>query len=242
VRIRGLSRRYWVLAGICFIAAMICFMPLRFALAGISPQSELSASAASGTIWSGRIHDVRLGKLSIGTVDVGLRPLELFVTDFSFWFEQDANSRTPPLSGIISKGLGGISIDQFNGAVFITELLPAVPGGTIAFENVTIDMSDDRCRSASGIARLTIDGQIFALIGVNNGLIAQLRCDKGELILPFQGASGMERLTIRMSADGRYRASLLLQQPSEQLTPILAQSGFAAVGSGYSLSGKGRFW
>ena len=32
------------------------------------------------------------------------------------------------------------------------------------------------------------------------------RCDGGALLLPLQGASGMERLDLRLFADGRWQA------------------------------------
>jgi hypothetical protein len=62
------------------------------------------------------------------------------------------------------------------------------------------------------------------------------------MLLPLTSGSGMERLELRVSADGRYRASLQLQQPAAEAAPLLSMAGFASIAGGFRKTGKGRFW
>ena len=52
----------------------------------------------------------------------------------------------------------------------------------------------------------------------------------------------MERVELRIAADGRYRATVQLQQPSAEIAPLLTLAGFAPIAGGFRKSGKGRFW
>lgn len=239
----SLSRRAWIGAGLVFVAALIALMPMRFVLASsISGTSTVAASGATGTIWGGRIFDLRAGSLSIGTIDAGLRPLSLFTADYSFWFEQPSTAGVPGLRGRITKDLGGLSFEQVDGAVVLGELLPGIPLVKVEFEGVSADFADGECRSANGTVRVKPESEIFALLGIVDGLIGRARCDRGDLLLPMASGSGMERLDLRTSADGTYAAQLGLQQPSAEAAPILAQVGFVPIAGGYRISAKGKFW
>ncbi len=237
------SRRFWIAAAVLFAIAAFAFMPLRWVVGAALPeQSTLAASGADGTIWSGRIYDVQLGKIGIGTLDAGFQPLGLFLGRAGFWFEQPSTAGLPGLRGSVSKGLGAISANEWNGGVPVAEILSGFPTAKFEFENVSVSYSAGKCRSASGSIRLKPEGPLFAALGVDAGLMGRVRCDAGDLLLPLASASAMERVELRVSADGRYRATVQLQQPSAEIAPMLSLAGFAPFAGGYRKSGKGRFW
>ncbi|MFM2021546.1 MAG: type secretion system protein [Pseudomonadota bacterium] len=238
-----LSRRAWIAAGSLFILALLALMPMRFLLSiSIPNSSTIAASGASGSIWAGRIFDMRAGSVAIGTIEAGLRPLGLLTADYSLWFSQPAAAGTEGLRGRIAKSFGGVAVEQLNGPIVIGGLLPGMSAVRLEFEDLSVDLSDGRCRTASGSIRSRPDSEIFAILGLGDGLIGRARCDKGDLLLPMTSGSGMERLELRISGTGSYSVKLLLQQPSAELVPLLDQAGLTPVASGYRLSAKGKFW
>ncbi|QHL90855.1 type II secretion system protein GspN [Sphingomonas changnyeongensis] len=70
-----MSRRIVLVAGLGFVVALIALMPLRVVL-GLMPP-VLAARAATGSLWSGRLVDARIGPLMLGDVQAGLDPLAL---------------------------------------------------------------------------------------------------------------------------------------------------------------------
>jgi general secretion pathway protein N len=238
-----LSRRTWIAASLVFTLALIALMPMRFLLSTTIPNSSaIAASGASGSIWAGRIFDMRAGSVSIGTIDAGLRPFALLTGDYSFGFSQSNATGAPLLRGRITKSLGGVSVEQLNGPILLGELLPGMSAVRLEFEDLSVDLSDGRCRTASGSVRSRPDSEIFAILGIGDGLIGRARCDKGDLLLPMASGSGMERLELRVSSGGTYNAKLVLQQPAAELVPLLNQAGLTPVAGAYRLSAKGKFW
>jgi general secretion pathway protein N len=238
-----LSRRFYYVAAILFAVAATAFMPLRWIVgAAIPEKSMVAASGADGTIWSGRVYDVQLGKLGIGTLDAGIQPLGVFLGRVGFWFEQPATAGLPGFRGTVSKGFGGVTADGWNGSVPVAEILPGFPAAQLEFDNVSVSYSAGKCRTASGSVRIKPEGPLFAALGVDAGLIGRVRCEASDLLLPLASASAMERVELRISADGRYRATVQLQQPSAEIAPMLSLAGFAPIAGGYRKSGNGRFW
>lgn len=237
------SRRFWHVAALLFAFAAFTFMPLRWVVGVALPEkSTLAASGADGTIWSGRIYDVQLGKVGMGTLDAGFQPLGLFLGRVGFWFEQPSTAGLPGLRGSVSKGLGGVAAQGLNGPVPVAEILPGFPTAQLEFDNVSASYSAGKCRSASGSVRLKPEGPLFAALGVDAGLMGRVRCEAGDLLLPLASASAMERVDLRIAADGRYRATVQFQQPSAEIMPLLTLAGFAPIAGGFRKSGKGRFW
>jgi general secretion pathway protein N len=238
-----LSRKAWLAIGALLLISLIGFMPMRCAVGAVSdPASNFSASGADGTIWSGRVHEVRIGKLSIGTVNAGIDPLALFAGRTAFWFEQPAAPGTSRFRGRVSRGFGSFAASELQGAVPVADIVTGLASAQVEFDNAAARFSGGKCQSAIGNIRLKPQGSLFAALGVEAGLLGKARCDAGDLLLPLSSASGMERLELRISADGRYRASLQLQQPGSEAAPLLSLAGFAPIAGGFRKTGSGRLW
>jgi len=241
MRLPQLSIRQWLMIALLLLTLLILFMPMRWAV-GMASGPGFSASGADGTIWSGRVHEVRLGKLSIGTVNARIRPLGLLAGRIGYRFDQPVIGGSPGLHGSISKSYGGISLEGLSGAVPVANIIPGFASAQIEFDNVSVAYSNGKCQTASGSVRARPDGQIFAVLGLDAGLLGRVSCEAGDMLLPQTSGSGMERLELRVSADGRYRASLQLQQPAAEAAPLLSMAGFASIAGGFRKTGKGRFW
>jgi general secretion pathway protein N len=191
----------WIVA-ITALAAVV-FLPLRFALALID--TPLEAQQASGTIWSGRLTTAQLGGLSLGTLDVGLDPLALFTGRAQLDFVR-TDTNAPPLTGSLGIGAGGRTISHASGTLPATEI-GEFPVEQVMMDAVSIRFSGDGCSAASGRVRLTIASELGSA-PVRANMAGGLRCDGRVLLAPLISDSGAERLTLRISGDGRYTAAL----------------------------------
>ncbi len=239
----GMSRRLAIAILALFLVMLIIFMPMRWAVGAlVDPKSSFSAAGADGTIWSGRLYEARLGKLAMGTLNVGIDPLAFLSGRTGFWFEQPAQPAAGGLSGRVYKGFGSVAASEVQGAVPVASLIPGLAAGQLELERVSASFAMGKCQSANGTVRLRPQGALFSALGIESGLLGRIGCNAGDLLLPLSSASGMEQLDIRLSADGRYRASLQLQQPGAELAPLLSLAGFQPVAGGFRKTGSGRFW
>ncbi len=233
------TRHGWLLLIGVALAALIAFLPLRLALAlAGAGESGLSARSASGTIWSGRLVEARLGSIDLGTFDVGLHPLPVLTGRARVGFTR-LDSPAAPLSGTAETGLGGWALRDVTGTSIGGDF-GDLPVERIITEQMTVSFSGNRCTTASGRVRLLLGTQIAGL-ALRNGLSGNARCDGGALLLPLVGDSGIERLTIRVTGDGRYTGQLGVNSADPLVAAALAAAGFGPRGGGYRRSFAGRF-
>ena len=228
--------RLWL--ALAVVAAVIIVFPLRLALAIAAPQG-LSASAASGTIWSGRLHQARIGGLDLGTLDVGLRPLRLLMGRFDLGIERAADALHGPLSGTIGSGIGGTSVEELTGTVTVAGQ-GVIPVESVEFTGFSARMDSDGCASAGGQLRVRPSLAVAGL-DLRNGLSGLARCANGLLVLALAGQSGLERLDVRVRRDRRYDARLSIRADTPDMARALAAAGFAPAGDGFGVELSGRF-
>jgi len=237
------NKRFWIASAALFLLAAIAFMPLRWVLGVALPEkSSISASGADGTIWSGRVFDVKMGNIQAGTFNMGFKPFGLLLGRKGFWFEQPSTSGIAGFRGTVFRGISGSSAQDLNGDLPVADIVPGIASGKLKLENVSVAWAGGKCRDASGNVRLEPQGALFNSLGLGAGLIGRIRCENGTLLLPLASESAMEKLEFRISADGRYKATAFFQQPDEQMAPLLSLAGFAPVAGGFRKVGKGRFW
>ena len=234
-RLRLPARRR-VLIALMLIFALLIFLPLRLALGAVG--EGFSARGAGGTIWSGRVEQARLGAIEVGTLDVSLNPLPLFLGRARFQFASLPGA-TPQLSGAVERSRHRLALIDVNGAV-IGGGLPGLAFEQLQFEQANLLISDGQCRSATGRVQLT---PALAIPGLNlrNGLAGPLRCDGADVAVLLTGDSGMERLSLRIKGDGRYEARLGIATSDPLLRAALPLAGFQATAEGYATRIEGRF-
>ncbi len=226
--------RLWL--ALAIVGAVTLAFPLRLALAIAAPQG-LSASAASGTIWSGRLHQSRIGGLDVGTIDVGLKPLSLLLGRLELGIERPGDALNGPLSGSIGTGIGGPGVDGLTGTVALSGG-GLIPVDSVAFTGFSARMGSDGCSRAGGQLRV-MPALAVAGLDLANGLSGNARCANGVLVLTLTGQSGLERLVVRARRDRRYDARLSIRADTPDMARALAVAGFlpAADGFGVALSG-----
>jgi general secretion pathway protein N len=68
-----------------------------------------------------------------------------------------------------------------------------------------------------------------------------VRCAEADLQLALAGQTGMERLDLRIAADGRWRIDLLVRPSEPAAAARLAAAGFTASGGAYVRRIEGSF-
>ncbi|MET0250805.1 MAG: type II secretion system protein N [Novosphingobium sp.] len=233
-----LSRRgKWAVVGLTVLALLILF-PLRLALAMAAPPA-LTGSEVAGAVWNGRIADLRVGSLPLGTVQAGLRPLPLLIGRAELAIARPGPAGTPDLSGVVGGGAGGTRLSRVNGQLALGEGFADLPAASMAFRDFHLALAGGRCREAGGEVSLVL-APVSPLMPAPLALSGKARCAGPAVYVPMTGPTGMERLFLRIEPDGRWRAELVLAGlPAEVAAPLL-EMGFAARPGGIGVTASGR--
>ena len=231
-----MKRRY-ILASVATLAvAAIIFMPLRTIVGG----DGVSARKVDGIIWDGSVRDLSLGKLPVGDVNARLRFWPLFLGRAEILLSRGNTQFVPGINGSVSRGIGGISVNNLSATLPIGSLFAPFPAENIQFEGFSARFASGRCMDAGGQVRLTLSDTVPGL-NLQNGMLGQPRCDGARLLLPLASQSAMERADIRLSADGSYTVTVTLDANRGDQAAVLNLAGFRPVAGGYRLVQKGRF-
>lgn len=230
----------WTLTAM--ILAFIMCLPLRLAVSLIGLEDAgLTARMASGTIWSGRLEQSRLGPFHLGTVDTGLSALPLLLGRAHFVVERAGNDGAGPLAGSLELSSGRRAIDQLSGTIGITgTALGGLPVESVQLDKFSVLFRDGHCRLASGKVQLMLAGRIAGL-DLRNGLSGSARCQGRSLVIPLAGQSGMERLTLTIDGTGRYEARFGIAASDPMTATALSAAGFSSTAEGWHRVFRGRF-
>ena len=218
--------RWLVFAAVLAIAGVAQF-PLR--LAGLD-RAGVTARAAQGTIWSGRLDDASWRGVPIGDIEVGLSTMALLGGRLRLDFGGAA------IRGTLVRRAGGSGVTGLSGGVGPLQI-GGVAMTALTFEAVEIGFAAGTCAEAAGVVRL----QPAAGLGAGDALVGAPRCDGDALVLPLASASGKQRLDMRVDADRHYRATLAIDNPAEAQRAALLAAGFRPTPAGLALSVEGEF-
>jgi general secretion pathway protein N len=231
-----MKRRFVVASAAALAAAAIVFMPLRTIVA----EDAITARKVDGIIWDGSIRDLRLGKVAVGDVNARLLFSPLFMGRAEILLSRGNSPFVPGINGSVSRGISGVSVRNLFATLPVGVLLAPFPAENIQFEGFSARFADGKCMNAGGQVRLTLSDTIPGL-NLQNGMLGQPRCDGAQLLLPLVSQSAMERADIRVSADGSYTVTVMLNADLGGQAAVLSLTGFRPVDGGYRLLQKGRF-
>lgn len=207
-----------------FLLALLALLPLRLA-AGQVP--GLSARAASGSIWSGHLRNAAYGPLLLGDVDAALATLPLLL----------GRAEVVVQGGDFAARLSRHGVHDATGTLPLRAGLGTLPLEAVTLDHTTATFRDGTCDTAQGRVGMTL-----ALPGASPLVLSgEARCAGAALLLPLRGPGGMERLDLRMTGDGRWRADLVLSDLSPEAAAPLRAAGFAARPGGLGLRTGGQF-
>ncbi len=224
-----------------FAIAVVALLPLRLALgfAGIDDQG-FSARAVGGTIWSGRLSEARFGEIALGDLDAGVSPWRLLIGRARVWMRGRGADPAQRLNGAVEVSRGSAAVLGASGPMVPGDAFAPLPVTALNLDDVSVRFVDGVCESASGRVRADLSGT-FAGATLPGSISGAARCDGGALLLPLAGAAGGEGATLRLWADGRYRAELTLVPSDPAVIARLDAAGFTPAGAGRMLAVEGRF-
>lgn len=227
-----LPQRALVALALLFVLFLIALIPLRLALgwAGAG-RAGLTAQAVQGTIWAGRIGELKAGPLPLGTVDAGLEPLPLLVGRAEVWLERPGGSNEEPFRAVASGSGGNLSLRRVSGFVPVSGVAGALPVEAVGFGDFAMTMDDGKCASATGNVTLRL-APVSALLPNAVALTGPASCRDGALFVPMKGPSGMENLLLKVKGSGKWTADLVLTGLPVEVSGPLLDMGFSARGGG----------
>ena len=226
-------RQRWIIGGSAALVMALMSLPLAVVLPLVLPaDSGLSARRAEGTPWDGILREANVAGLPLGDTRVGFDVLPLLVGKARMGF---AGSR---LRGIVEIASGSVGFSRANGIIDLAGRLRPLPLSRITLDQVAVQFRNDLCTSAAGRVRADMAGDIGGLT-LPGGMSGTLRCDGGELLVPLVGQSGMERIDVRMSGSGKWRADISVRTTDATLAGKLLSSGFAIGPGGYTVRVSG---
>ena len=217
------------------LVALLLFLPLRLAIgwAGLGDRG-LAARAVTGSLWWGTLEGARMGGVPLGDLNASLSPVQLLVGRARIDFSR-AGAGADRFQGAIGVTRHSFGIDDLSATLPAGDRFAPLPISTIKFDDLSVRFVDGRCASGQGGVRATVSGNIAGM-ALTQGLSGNARCDGAMLLLPLVSQSGMETLNLRLSADGRYRAELLVRSADPALGARLNAAGFSPGPNGYALS------
>lgn len=227
-----------ILMGI--VVAALFFMPLKLAVSMANlDKSGFSARAISGSIWNGRVEGAQIGPFALGDLDAGLQLFPLLTGTVRMDLERPPAPGDNGLVATIGRQGRGLLIENATTNLSVGEQLAPLPASNIELDAVSAAFADGRCISASGKVRLSLDANIPGL-DLQRGLLGDVKCDNGVLMVAMASASDMEQLTLSLEGNGFYTARLLLSGQDRAWTMLLPTLGFLEVPGGYAIKVAGQ--
>lgn len=229
------------LFGALLAIGLLVFLPLRLVLgiAGVA-DAGLTARAAEGSVWAGRLRDARLADIALGDLDAHLSPWSLLLARARIQLDSDVDTPARAVHGAIGVSRNGVRADDVDATIAPGRLLAPLPVTGLTLEALSVRFEDGACVAAEGRVRASLAGDV-AGVAMPASLSGAVRCEGRALLVPLTSQAGAERVDLRIEGTGRYRATVTLQPADATALARLTTLGFAEGPGGYALSVEGRF-
>ncbi|MBN8829314.1 MAG: type II secretion system protein N [Sphingomonadales bacterium] len=223
------TTRARVMLVVILAIALLVTWPLRaaFSIFGLKDMG-VAARSLRGPIWWGGAEQLQIRGVELGTVSVFLNPLPLLIGRVRVDLVRRLGD-PEDIVGAITIGWGRRGIDGVTGALALAAPLAPLPVSRVEFEDLSIQFAGGQCVDAKGRVRARVPAIISGL-ALANGLTGEARCAGDAVELPLVSQSGQEQLTVRVTADGAYQATMRVRTVDPLLTGALGASGFRSVG------------
>jgi hypothetical protein len=231
-------RKSFALAG--FVAActvlLAATVPMRWlGELAVWRSAGLSATGATGTIWSGRLLGVASGAQALGDVEAGLSATALLAGTAAIGFQASAGRGTLLLGR--QRGLRNASGQWPLTLRTAGASLPVL----LKLQDATAVFRGAACHEASGRATATVALPAAVVQAPELVVSGALACREGVVeatLLPEPGSPAVE-LLVQARADGRYRLRWTARAPGPALEPALVLAGFTPSADGWVREDEG---
>ena len=223
------NRVRWIVGVSAAIVMALVSLPLAVVLPMALPaDSGIAARKAEGSIWEGILRDVTVAGLPLGDTGIALDVLPLVIGKARLGFASNV------LRGIVETSSGRVGLADATGVIDLAGRLRPLPVSRLTLEGVTTEFRDQRCAVARGRVRADVAGDVGGL-SLPGGLSGTVRCDGNEIVVPLVGQSGMERIDLRITQNGKWRADLSVRTTDPTIAARLLSSGFSTGPGGYTI-------
>jgi general secretion pathway protein N len=207
-----------------FFVTLVASFPLALALqwSGLDP-ALLSARSVSGSIWNGRLSEVRIRRLALGDVAARVDPFALAAGTLKLALSSERGSLT-----LLNGRRRGI--EDADMTLSLQQAGIRLPlDGAVRLERVTMLFDGDSCTTASG--RVSLD--LFQRHWGGPVLTGNVACMEDAAVAALGG--GTEAARVRMifafDAQKRYRVQSQVASSAPLLRAALAVAGFRDDGA-----------
>jgi general secretion pathway protein N len=219
------------------IVALIAAFPLRLALGAVSSSGALfTARTAEGSIWNGRLRDVSIDGVSLGDFSAKLSPLKLLSGAAAIQLRTLSGE---PAAATLVATFANYGADHVTTRLVLPGAFDPLPVESVDLKDVSIRFSKKGCSQADGQVRVVLAGVIGG-IPLGQQLVGSPRCDGNIMMLSLVSQSAMERITLRIVADGQYSAKLLIRAQDGEMVAKLNAAGFRETPAGHFMEISGR--
>jgi general secretion pathway protein N len=189
-----------------FAFALVALLPLRLAADwfGLADRG-FAARAATGSVWLGAFREAQFGPVPVGDVTARLNGLPLLIGRARVSLSREGDS--DPLHGAVTLSRHGFGIDDATGRVPAGALFAPLPVVGLELDDVSFGFANGQCARAEGNVRAAVAGEING-VALPSGFSGAISCAGDAVALPLASQTGIERLVLRLYADGRHRADL----------------------------------
>jgi len=232
-----LRRTAFVIAAFAFSVAAL--LPMRAAAGLFGAEGRgLAAREAAGSIWLGVLKEAQFGRVPLGDLRARLNVLPLFLGRARLSLSRA--DREGAFEGALTVSRHSFGLDDLNGQLRVGGLFGPLPIAALDLEDASAHFSSGLCESAEGRVRATLSGELAGIV-LPGGLLGELRCADGALLLALASQSAMERADIRIFGDGRYRIDVSARPADPAAVARLTAAGFSPGAGGYVRRLDGSF-
>ncbi len=147
------TRRARLWAAAALIIGLILTFPLSvaFSLLGLKDMG-VTARSLRGPVWWGGAEELTVGGIRLGTLNVFLDPLPLFIGRASIDLIR-VNGKPDDFLGAIVVGPGTVGVDRVTGSLPLGATLAPLPITRANFEKFSAQFAATRCTAAEGRVR-----------------------------------------------------------------------------------------
>ena len=231
------------LAG-AFALALAVLLPMRLALGWFSlDRLGLSVREAQGSIWGGRLLDARLGEAPLGDLHARLDALPLLIGRARIALHRTGAGTDggvdDRLDGALLATRHGFGIEDMTAHLAAGQRFAPLPVSAIDLTRASLRFADGACVRASGLVKASMAGGMNG-VDLPGGLSGTARCEGDKLLVPLASQSGMERLALRLDAQGGWRGVLSVRPANAAARDALQSAGLAPGADGaYALAIEG---
>ncbi len=238
--------RIWHLATlfvVAFIGFLVAWIPLGTVLnmSGLSGR-HITYDSVAGTIWGGRIDNMHVAGVHLGTVYVVVAPLDLLRGRLGVSWS--ARGRALRGGGRLARSLDGmLTLSKTRIQTDLAHLPTWTPmDGAFDMDVIRFTLADRGCTHVEGRLRSSVSVQYRDETWSPPDLAGEPQCVEGAVLLPLKGEDGRNAvdLALRVAPDRRYEMRLRIETQEQNVKQAMELLGFESTVKGYEFVQEGK--